>query len=347
MFQRLLKIKERKLNRLFSLYDTDPKEQMTVLSFVRKKFRRLNEADKAAAKLKRRLVYSFKPRALLAETGKVSGKILPKFVKARNEIIEKVASIGSVAIGEGFSNEAVKSFARYVIGDTFHTVFVQTSEDLLGAIQAAFIAGAENTAIGLHNTKTREADKGDASAGAAGASLIPVGSSGNLYDTSAAQAVQGVVNIGTQMKALSLDYLRKRFYEKGTIAEFADNYADMVSGVVADLYEEGIAWDDISRGVRTLLSDTGMEDYQIERILRTELARAAHEGSLTIARQSDLDMVALFIVSDEACEDCKALAADNYYELEDAEVDNLPHPNCEDSWNYLTRDEADKMEGEE
>jgi len=143
-------------------------------------------------------------------------------------------------------------------------------------------------------------------------------------------------------------YINERFYDKGVLYSMSDTIKQSIADKLASLYDEGFTTSDV---VDVLASEEPFADvsadWELERIARTEVASAYTMGGLDSARDSELDLIAVFLAGEGACDECKAWADDNPYELDDAEVEDLPHPNCLDSWSYITRSDYEGAGDEE
>ena len=167
----------------------------------------------------------------------------------------------------------------------------------------------------------------------------------DVYMDSASNVISGLEMVFNKemFDNFAKNYIQKNFYARGTFIEMTSGVRERIGKYLADSFEEGLDINQIEKYLRVELPS--LEDWAIERIARTETGQAASAGALEGARQSGEDLVALFNISPEACEDCQAIAADNPYELSDAEVGELAHINCRDAWSFVARDDYEEIIG--
>ena len=134
-------------------------------------------------------------------------------------------------------------------------------------------------------------------------------------------------------------YIQDNFYSKGKFNEIMTNYRDTLASKMSKAWEDnkGRNWENILSDFKSSLRDTEFKDYQIERIVRTELANASIAANREVCTSSGLDLEVWF-TGEEGCDECQAIAADNPYDVDDKEVESLPHPNCRDDWVYKEKE---------
>lgn len=165
-------------------------------------------------------------------------------------------------------------------------------------------------------------------------------------------------------------YYKKRFYDKGVLYRLTQTQKDQLGALIASKYEAGRPlkewWLELEDAVDK------MEDWQAERIARTESLIAATEGTMDTWKGMGVRKWE-FIASPGACGLCKAigeggtpLSHDPQFRGEAAgvrfkgspytedEMNNLssltgfdaglPHPNCEDAWAPYIDDDGDLEE---
>ena len=141
------------------------------------------------------------------------------------------------------------------------------------------------------------------------------------------------------------DWVESHFYEEGLLVDLSESMQARIASQMGNLFDEGFSIDDMVDELGKTSAFSEMEDYALERIARTESRIAQNQGALEAAKEANaqgLDMVAVFLISGDACDVCQDIAAGNPYELDEA--GDEPHPNCRDSWAFITRGDA---EGEE
>ena len=147
------------------------------------------------------------------------------------------------------------------------------------------------------------------------------------------------MTLGISVNEGAKSFIKEHLYDKGVLFSMSSTIKERLVDKITELYDEGYTIDDVIDELAKELPSA--EDWELERIARTETATAYTQGGLDSARESDLDLVAVFLAGPQACEVCQAVANDNPYELDDEEVEELPHPNCLDAWSYISRSDFD------
>lgn len=127
------------------------------------------------------------------------------------------------------------------------------------------------------------------------------------------------------------EFIRRRFYDQGTLIDLTDNMRSRIADRIAAMYDQGFTIDDMVDELGSARAFASVEDYALERIARTETRIAQNEGMRAAgidARDMGIDAVAVFMLNGEKDDVCADIAADNPYELDDPDAFQEPHPNC-------------------
>ena len=124
-------------------------------------------------------------------------------------------------------------------------------------------------------------------------------------------------------------------YINNIVSLTIDNYKTSWRKIILKDYEAGISWQDTLDKFKAKLKDKELIDYQIERVVRSELANASNYAAKQAAITSGVELEAYLIVS-RPCDNCAEIATRNPYELNDPIVGGIIHPNCKCAWGYKT-----------
>lgn len=153
---------------------------------------------------------------------------------------------------------------------------------------------------------------------------------------------------------ISNGYLKERLYDKGVLFTIRDSALNQAKSTMGAMYKEGST---ISEYAQALMETfDGAQDYQAERIARTEMFLAQSMGTMAGWADQGVDQFE-FQIAPDACPVCQAIArggspgdygkvaasraGENYrgnpYTMAEIKElgpfgDGLPHPNCEDAW---------------
>lgn len=165
-------------------------------------------------------------------------------------------------------------------------------------------------------------------------------------------AKRGAASVGVSLdpdiyKRDAYDFVANRFYTKGVLFEMTDNMRDQLADKLATGIESGKTMDEMKAELATYLKDA--EDYQVERIVRSEVINAANQGTFQYWGEEVGVTKFEFVVAGDSCPICQEVAAGNPYSLKEIDEigdygDGYPHPNCRDTWvPAVDRDEAEAL----
>jgi phage gp29-like protein len=132
---------------------------------------------------------------------------------------------------------------------------------------------------------------------------------------------------------MQAEYIKSRFYDKGTISGIGDTIKEILNGKL-----EGAAPDYAE--VRKILKDTfaEMKDWKAHQIAQTEVLEAANNTAFEMVTQTGLNFEAYFLVDPDSCDICQEWAAGGPYTMEQARSMGLPHIQCNDQWTFALKE---------
>jgi len=131
------------------------------------------------------------------------------------------------------------------------------------------------------------------------------------------------------------EYMKKRVYEKGKIANIGETLSDMLYGKAKKLYDQKISLEEIKQKLR--IEYPKLSKGRADLIAETEIRSAGSYASFQVIKQSELEFEAWFDNQGEACEICEEIAQKNPYSISNAESIGLPHSGCDCQWVFTIK----------
>lgn len=247
-------------------------------------------------------------------------EVIDRLTEAQPRVSSLILSYDPDVIDSSYSQEV----------DALSDLYSDTQSDIYDSLKGIDYANESVLVSALSSIKVDE-KKYSALLGAAVFSAFFM--SANNVSNSLAKYQGATSEDGFVSNALS--YIQDRFYAKGVIKNIIDNYKTSWRKIILKDYEAGISWQDTLDKFKAKLKDKELIDYQIERVVRSDLANASNYAAKQAAITSGVELEAYLIVS-RPCDNCAEIATRNPYELNDPIVGGIIHPNCKCAWGYKT-----------
>lgn len=151
---------------------------------------------------------------------------------------------------------------------------------------------------------------------------------------SMANQLKVTVNQGVYTELME-EYFKKRAYEKGTIAEITSNLRDLLSGKAEKLLASDMSIADMTAEIKRTFPE--LAGWKAKQIAKTEVTSAADWAGTQMVKRSGIPVDAWFVIDAASCDVCQEWAVQSPYSLVDAETMGLPHPQCDDHWEFTPK----------
>lgn len=151
---------------------------------------------------------------------------------------------------------------------------------------------------------------------------------------SMANRLKITINEGVYTELME-SYFKRRAYEKGTISQITTNLRDLLAGKAEKLLATDLSIADVTAEISRTFPE--LATWKAKQIAKTEVLGAADWAGTQMVKRSGIPVDAWFVIDPASCATCQEWAAESPYTLTEAETMGLPHPQCNDVWQFTPK----------